>query len=1256
MSLKSLETHLSVQGQLSGTASSTDVKKFAANELASVNKKLHLAPIVRPHSTKSSAIFTRAVDSRSIKRTVAKPATATVTSNAEHAISHEMPEPLAIYTFTDQDTQSLVAAAYKAYFEDKCSLEFSKGLINLVQQKDSKVLAEMKTKLTQEVSAVDAQLSSMESFMSTCEDLNKTFNTLSPSSVKSVFDEKYSLMFPDPLGLDGRGDGDFSSFMQYIGYSKSEIENKRNTTILTQLLALASNHLLVGASSAALGRKRLLSIDPADGPLDVDDAGYSSKSFTNLSSISLRQKENSSFLYGVSETEPYTSKIRFDLIKYSDNLQKAAYAMTLVANEMAISTGIARLQGTQLGKTFGADIDYQKYFFGTQGIATADSETSVRGSLVDYFVVNEDGGNDVGKGAGVLLFDGTSFSPSGTRSNSFDAFVVSTIRSPISKTANKSDKFEAALAAADSNFDTGIKFFNTLTSRSKDAKLLTPRGLFTRLLTEFAKSIAPMRSHDIENEISLNTLCLLSVLGKLPSQDKTVSVIKGSLLTLMAKKVQQLQSPSSTASATSKTGGEKKPNVVKTTTRVTTTDESGQSKTTTVSSESSQDSAGSAGSVYTWNPRLPRLCEDEERLFYSAFDTKQTQDLFNQFMSLPVASRTNDPDYKTTAFSVNELYKSISENYDNFLDSLVKIYIDLCEESILLCNEVNYSASPVDATRLTKNSKTDGALLLAMILESAILLSTEFIEATLVADGLNIINFYQQQPESERIISNNDEFPHFIQVRVGQDSQVAIAAAALGAISAASANDSFDTLFLPENGDLTVPAIGSYPQNTVISHDKNSSVTVATAVDTFRDLVFEKEMPALCIAHTAAIVSYLHTNAKKYTEIASQMIGASPPQAIAKSIIDLAKSSVGSKFISSVNAFSLDTARKRIEDVKAELSSDSGRLPKLTLGEMRCVKIVLESISTNASTNIFTVVGLPKDYVTKSISGDYSLMLDRLNNVDDTLMKVTCTKRDVFSGWSSAVSNEMLIRSPFNSASFSVFETSPPAGMQDILDRVIVDGNVSGGKYVDGKLDTGRAHTVLYNEVVSYLLKKLFSVLSSADLFAQNIVDSEIFTVDNKSASTAKYFATAYGLVAGTFDTAFFTNSDGKTIVDEESLLRLTLTDYVSSKFSTNLSHPTLTFGEAELFYDLFMTVHFQLGCIQQRVFSSSLLDETVGFFSNSSSFPQMKSDPQTITVNGPKQVSGISTDMEYQSKFRQSPTFDTYSLEATIAAPLVNK
>jgi hypothetical protein len=1280
MGLKTLEgTKLSLQGALSGASDVTSagvVKKFAlggfADQSNGIVNNAFTAPLTYVPGSKNTTIHAQIASKNNPTVVVQENNKGEPLVNNKYAINSSMPEPLAVFSFTGNEIPALGAAIYQAYFEDKCSLEFSKTLIKKINQDNDKFLGGLLGKVKEETAAADSNLSLVEQYLAICRELDRLHNTPQQQMLGSLSAQKLQLLEPDALGRGGnsdRGGNNSFSLLEYAGMSNDVLMAKSNTAVMAQQMHIAARQMKLGASPLILAEKSVHFDDPNSVKMNFVSTTFKNYDITNLQKMSMANNTQQSFVYPSIEDASYTSRIQLyslDSGAPSNSVQKVAYLMTLLSNEMAISTGLGRLENTQLGQAFGSSGDYVKNFWGADpNAADITSEATSPGCLSDFFVVGTNGNNRLSTEDGVMLFDGTKQKSTKNRQNVFDAFVAGSIKSPTSADANKVQELSSAHAAAIARYNLGAEFYKQLHCRGKNdqgkqAKLLTPRGLFTRLLSDFIDSLSLFQSAESAKGIQVRELCVLSVLGKLGHSDSNTGLIKRSLLGVMSKKALQLQYGLSTTAAKVSNKEAQKSKSTPVTTKVE-VDDGDKKTTTTVTSENiTADNTSQTNSpAFNPNPKNPRLCFDENKLFQKRSNNEINANflkVFAAFASLPVSQKAKESSFTKIDLDIRQYYEEILSRNDGFLDKLVKIYTDICEESLKFLGAEG-KLSAVNAERLTKNAQLDGTLMMALLLESACMLATEFVSAGISPDSTLQTAVAESEGIDKESVVGAAYFFNSVRItlefQAGENTLSTLAVRTLGALCKASDNNDLISVFLPKNGKFIIPEAGIVSENDPISYSTNP-ISVAAVVDTLYDLAFERDLPAMCLSNVSGMIDYFDAVSSKYKDMASQLLGKKERTEEIKRLVKFSSSPVGKDFFLSLNDFSLAVAREKLNYLQQEIKSPSGRNPKISLGELRCIQTILGELQANPHTNNFVVTCFPKDYVTKSLMSSYSVGSDRSNPLKDEVVIVDVLRTSTFSGKLDSSTTRTLIRSPFSADSFSIFDNASPVSSDNIIDSVMMDTGDTGAAFLKKKIDPVAAKKVLKNELHSYLLKRLFSTLSSADLFASNISDYDVFPVDQNAAAVAKVFAQAYGLSPSVFDKVFLSSpiSDTKYI-NEDALTDLARQDFDISASSVDVVTPPLKFGEAELFYDVFETVYFQSGAVEKRIFAVPLLDETVGLLLSP---PQDDGSEQKVTMNGLVNASGVEKSLANQAAKKQVPSFDTYSVFAGYGFPLVNK
>ena len=120
---------------------------------------------------------------------------------------------------------------------------------------------------------------------------------------------------------------------------------------------------------------------------------------------------------------------------------------------------------------------------------------------------------------------------------------------------------------------------------------------------------------------------------------------------------------------------------------------------------------------------------------------------------------------------------------------------------------------------------------------------------------------------------------------------------------------------------------------------------------------------------------------------------------------------------------------------------------------------------------------------------------------------------------------KFLIESPITAKSFDDFADTPPLtdDENDMLARVIIADGRTGLEYMNSFTDKNAAKNILYNEIVSHLMRRLYSAISCLDFFEENLMEQASVNLRTKDAKQiANLFAGAYGINPSTFDDSFF--------------------------------------------------------------------------------------------------------------------------------------
>lgn len=169
-------------------------------------------------------------------------------------------------------------------------------------------------------------------------------------------------------------------------------------------------------------------------------------------------------------------------------LKRIAQLCSQLANEFRISAGLGRVGGSQLASKFGVNASKENPFtnmLGGHGVSNVKTDSKTPGSLMDFAVVSSDGlTRKSKKGTNVSLFD--AYVPNNnTKTDFVDAKTAffDTVRN--NPRDNNMESFDQVMMNAKSTFSDAEELLTMSTCSDLDLNLLSPHGLFIRVLEEF---------------------------------------------------------------------------------------------------------------------------------------------------------------------------------------------------------------------------------------------------------------------------------------------------------------------------------------------------------------------------------------------------------------------------------------------------------------------------------------------------------------------------------------------------------------------------------------------------------------------------------------------------------------------------------------------------------------------------------------------------------------------------------------------------
>jgi hypothetical protein len=1161
----------------------------------------------------------------------------------EQIVTPNAPEPLLSYTLPNfiiseqQGSSVFYSALQQALLEDRISQAFAASLIGKISAADPKFLSELEKKLKGQINSTQNILDSISNLFS----LLKNFDYgLSPTaSAQSIRNQTLSLLEKYKIEKDPLVKSDVLLdplwFLDSIsnGASDVNLKSKTRTTLATQTLQVFAEYLTFGASNRLSGRDILTSVFPGKNAVEIPKSPFgSSIKALAVNSDQLR-------VYGLEEYSYVDLNFYKELnaARYIPERRSAMLA-SILANEFAMSAGLGRLVNTPLGNRFGAiSSDPVLQYVGVKNLVDASLETAVPGSIIDALVTDENGISRTSNGdksQRVLLLDGT---PAGTGKrvkNSFGQFAQSVVRKPNN---NDFGKFDTALQFCAKEFDDGIDYYKKLHCRDVNETILTPRGLYTECLSAIESAMTELTVSSKEaNNKKLAELAVLKTLAanNSTSSEKFVGEVKHYLLGILVRKIAALLS-NKNYGVTS--GANQSSTTKKTVTDVKVTTGKGANTKTENSSVESSTMQSEDLSAYTPDKNTIRFVagEKERNLLNSNWSSKDFVRLKTVLAGCALgtlggtSSSGKNYIFGDDDLYVIDLFTDIASSQSTYLlDRIAKIYVSMCESALKVAQTDSGESSWLDGNRLSRKSRIDGTLSASILFESFLSLVDAFVDDVKLKETKGGMSQWcaEEFGNSSGKVKDITKFAgpgdnpltFSVSAAIGIQGKNALRRKALSLLVQGSKNNDFTPLVRP---DGSVPDLDGQ-QSTKIQVSQTKSANFQWHIDYLRLLARDRDLPLAAIVAVQAMIKDTQDISAKLSTAASMLRGATPPSQEMKDIRDFVSTDSGKKFMSTVTDYSVEIAQDRLDRFSVALNSGAKRNSKITGAEIVCANVILKELreGTSPNTNVF-VIGLPGDFITNELLPTFSLASGATTDLSRKTFNCSAKKTNpITENKYQDVQRSFPVRRLVNVASFAPFESSPPEGLDDLINRVVLRTGVTGLNWINEKAESRQ---ILKNEVFSHLLKRCIAATSSIGVSEEQMVDVDTTTKNDalvrgaSSLTTAQRFATAGNLPAGTFDSAWQANGKN-TLLNVTQMLKISAAQPVGN----TIQLPAIATEHAELFYDIFESIYFYDGVIQNVVFSTAHFDKTVAFFVGQNEFVQVnRGNNNGLSQSDPTQV-----------------------------------
>ena len=1114
----------------------------------------------------------------------------------EARITSDRVEPIAVFSqrgldFFGNGMSPAYASVYQAFIEDRFSQAFSLKLFSAISEAQPDFFADLDASIDTSIEKAQSIIDVMKSIFTSIRKFESSFSN-NRENIRSIslqlaseIAETEPLIASSPI-FDSVMDLFVREYSNSMGKSSAfaVFGKLTQTAQMAVNLAIAQSYFQRGCSYSILGinypyqggvdpfgvffpsskKQAMFPTQAPDYPAP-DKKELSIKMLAAGTPLDGTDLEQGNYRY---TRDPFDFFYRDQVRKNRSPLDAAAILSTIVANEFCVSAGLARLSDTPLGNQFGPDSNFAKSLFGLSGAGDITKLATNPGSLADHLIVKEDGSTSTSFSTDekVLLFDGSKHE-SQTRKG------VTTCTSAFAKNVlknlseNKMEGYKTAIQGNLNRSQEAMDFYVKLHNRDKNLTLLTPRGLFTRILEEVHASLQEGAvGFNLMNRLKVGELSFYNIFGSIqPYSIKThIERLRAIYYTAMCRQAFKGIQP----------------------------EEAFQSIDITQSDAALDHSKirfARKDMVRTGIPyKKPAVSMMTARLLMGLSPEEATEQGFAQF-----------------TFNMEEQYDYIYSS-ESLTARLARVFKELHDEADEIAASDGGEAGIVDSDRYTRASKLDAANLSAMIFEIAAMCVSTFFESKIVLENiehfdlaadlfLTIVNS-SNPSQTMTDIEKTDGFfgltkgKGFFAIDSGPDSRNDFCARALNELINGSKSDDFSSLY---NDDNTIPNLGNILPSENIASDSSGAVTSFLQVQQkFEMLAVERDVPYASLLAHQALVEYTAQNTENLVSISDQLSGIEEKSETVQRYFDFVSTNTGRKYAASATDVIVQTSQKRLGTISKQRESDIKRLPRLSLGELSCMKIVLGEIANIGSDTIMLVnIGLPNEMLENIIYPRFKAEAGFEIPVSEATLRVELNSFDALkssSNSSVSVSRHFLPKESLTSESFSYFENSQmPLTVQEIVNNMILIGGTRGQTFISESANPNLARTILENELFSYMTKKFVSIISPADLFVETgKLHTEKGFVDTGALSLAKTFANAAGLSESAFSGVFLPDSNGRTKFSKKVLLSKTVSPGLDS--FGNIIPREMDFATADMFADIFGSIAFTSSAIESSVFTET--------------------------------------------------------------------
>jgi len=640
-------------------------------------------------------------------------------------------------------------------------------------------------------------------------------------------------------------------------------------------------------------------------------------------------------------------------------VDRLVYYSCALSREFAMSVGKGLLQGVPLGQKYGVGEGASlgssgwegilRNLLGTQHLSTnldpwdlANRDLFIPGSLSELAVYpgRDPQGSDPRQV--ILALEGHNGInpdeprlPIGDRSNTTGrAAWIDSLASGGNMSQNRLGELNAWLNEAETRFSDAGDIISSLLCRGMDADLLTPRGLFTRIISDFStylEGVGETSANGSVTDDAVNKACEISIFSAMVGTptDTTRCYYWALLKAAMQEKM----------------AGSRET-------------EEGGIETDAMWEDFNRDNMR-VRLVPNENDAYEKDVEDDGnkdsrwRLFSDALvETMQTPGVYGRTIGEVNALYRPSNGYsscRVTGLRYSEVFsswsgadlngRSASERQPLLRDIIIKIFNDMQDEAKRLVASENDQASYLDASNQTLNGAFDGQRAMFFLLQSFITLVDTYVPTFTIADvGLKIdeasqghVRHLKDAPQNFVVLNTGHTAPGASPIQQGTTVTVKNFLRELAAASRADDLSGIVTAGADGTQEFT-PGIRELLGGGQAAEFTGLGTSLppgpAALVDGLISTAREEEMPYFLLSTAHSFIKNIKNRTSEWKALGMTLAGTivpdDPPPAT-KTLLQLQgepESDYARRFIAEVSAFSISQARKRLSDIRDATAPD----------------------------------------------------------------------------------------------------------------------------------------------------------------------------------------------------------------------------------------------------------------------------------------------------------------------------------------------